>query len=57
MDCGSAGGVPLYLVPRLVATEIKRCGWRLREIHIVRTNCHCYTVTVVQTDQEAASND
>ena len=51
------GVVPLYLIPRLVATEINRCGWRLREIRVFRTNCHYYSITVVQTEQEAAGND
>jgi len=40
-----------------VATEINRCGWRLREIRVFRTNCHYYSITVVQTEQEAAGND
>ena len=52
-----AGVVPLYLIQQVVATEISRCGRTLREIHIVRTGCHYYIVTVIQAGQEAASHD
>jgi len=52
-----AGIVPLYLIQQVVGTEISRCGQALREIHIARTRCHYYIVTVIQTKQEAAGND
>ena len=52
-----AGVVPLYLIPRVVADEINRCGRTLREIHVVRTKCHYYIITVIRTKQEAAGHD
>ena len=52
-----AGIVPLYLIQQVVGTEISRCGQALREIHVVRAPCHYYTVTVIQTKQEAAGHD
>ena len=52
-----AGVVPLYLIPRVAADEINRCGRTLREIHVVRTKCHHYVVTVIRTKQEAAGHD
>jgi hypothetical protein len=52
-----AGVVPLYLIQRVVAAEINRCGRTLREIRIVRTNCHYYIVTVIQAEQEADGHD
>jgi len=48
--------VPLYLVPRVTADEINRHGRAIREIHIVRTRCHFYTVTTV-TGKGAAGHD
>ena len=51
-----AGVVPLYLVQQVVAAEVARYGRAVREIHIVRTGCHYYTITTV-TAQEAASHD
>ncbi|WP_300998863.1 hypothetical protein [Methanoculleus sp.] len=51
-----AGVVPLYLVQQIVAAEVSRYGRAVREIHIVRTGCHFYTVTTV-TGQEAAGHD
>ena len=48
--------VPLYLIAPVVATEVGRHGKALREIHVVRTGCHFYTVTTV-TGQEAGSHD
>jgi len=48
--------VPLYLISQVVATEVGRHGKAIREIHIVRTGCHFYTVTTV-TGQEAAGHD
>ena len=50
------GVVPLYLVQQIVAAEVARYGRAVREIHIVRTGCHFYTVTTV-TGQEAAGHD
>ncbi len=52
-----AGVVPLFLIPRVAADEINRCGRTLREIHVVRTRCHHYIVTIVRTKQEAAGHD
>ena len=52
-----AGVVPLFLIPRVAATEINRCGQALREIHVVRTKCHYYIITVIRTKQEAAGHD
>ena len=52
-----AGIVPLLLIPRVAADEINRCGRTLREIHVVRTRCHHYVVTIVRTKQEAAGHD
>ena len=51
-----AGVIPLYLVQQIVAAEVSRYGRAVREIHIVRTGCHFYTVTTV-TGQEAAGHD
>ncbi|KUK60618.1 MAG: Uncharacterized protein XD82_1565 [Methanoculleus marisnigri] len=51
-----AGVVPLYLVQQVVAAEIGRYGRAVREIHIVRTGCHYYTVTTL-TGQEVAGHD
>ncbi len=51
-----AGIVPLYLVQQVVAVEVARYGRAVREIHIVRTGCHYYTITTV-TAQEAAGHD
>ena len=48
--------VPLYLISQVVATEVGRHGKALREIHIVRTGCHYYTVTTL-TGQEVAGHD
>jgi len=39
--------VPLYLISQVVATEVGRHGKAIREIHIVRTGCHFYTVTTI----------
>jgi hypothetical protein len=39
--------VPLYLISQVVATEVGRHGRAVREIHIVRTGCHFYTVTTI----------
>ena len=52
-----AGVVPLYLIKQVVATEIGRCGQKLRKIRIVRTRCHYYIVTVIQSGQESAGHD
>jgi len=51
-----AGVVPLYLVQQIVAAEVSRYGRAVREIHIVRTGCHFYTVTTV-TGQEAVDHE
>lgn len=51
-----AGVVPLYLVQQIVAAEVSRYGRAVREIHIVRTGCHFYTVTTL-TGQEAADHE
>jgi len=48
--------VPLYLISQVVATEVGRHGRAIREIHIVRTGCHFYTVTTL-TAQGAAGHD
>ena len=45
--------VPLFLVPRAVANEINRHGRAVREIHVVRTGCHFYTVTTVTGQNRA----
>ena len=52
-----AGIVPLYLIRQVAAAEVSRYGRAVREIHIVRTGCHYYIVTVIQAGQEAASHD
>ncbi len=39
--------VPLYLVARVVAAAVGRHGRSLREIHIIRTAGHRYTVTTI----------
>ncbi len=39
--------VPLYLISQVVATEISRHGKAIREIHIVRSGCHFYTITTI----------
>ena len=46
-DRRHAGIVPLYLVQQVVAAEISRYGRAVREIHVVRTGCHYYTVTTI----------
>ncbi len=51
-----AGIVPLYLVQQIVAAEVSRYGRAVREIHIIRTRCHFYTVTTL-TGQEAAGHE
>ena len=38
--------VPLYLIPKAVADEIRRHGRRVRVIHVRRTRNHQYTVEV-----------
>jgi hypothetical protein len=38
--------VPLFLVPRVVADEIRRHGRAIREINVRRTRNHQYTITV-----------
>ena len=38
--------VPLFLVPRAVADEIRRHGRAVREIHVRRTRNHQYTISV-----------
>ncbi len=38
--------VPLFLVPRAVADEIRRHGQTVREINVRRTRNHQYTVSV-----------
>ncbi|MDV2482454.1 hypothetical protein F8E02_10670 [Methanoculleus sp. Wushi-C6] len=38
--------VPLFLVPRVVADEIRRHGRAIREINVHRTRNHHYTITV-----------
>ncbi|MCK8517393.1 hypothetical protein [Methanoculleus sp. 7T] len=42
----SVSPVPLFLVPRAVADEIRRHGRAVREIHVRRTRNHQYTVSV-----------
>lgn len=37
-------GVPLFLVPRAVAEEIRRYGYAVREIHVRRTRNHQYVI-------------
>jgi len=51
-----AGVVPLYLVQQVVAAEVARYGRAVREIHVVRTGCHFYSITTV-AGQEAVSHD
>ncbi len=48
--------IPLYLISQVVATEVGRHGSALREIHILRTGCHYYTVTTV-AGQEADGDE
>ncbi|MDN7024015.1 hypothetical protein FGU65_03765 [Methanoculleus sp. FWC-SCC1] len=48
--------VPLYLVAQVVANAVGRHGKALREIHIIRTAGHYYTVTAI-TGQEAGGNE
>ncbi|CCJ36148.1 hypothetical protein BN140_1225 [Methanoculleus bourgensis MS2] len=55
-DKRRAGIVPLYLVQQVVAAEIARYGRAVREIHVVRTGCHYYTITTL-TAREAAGHD
>ena len=38
--------VPLFLVPRVVADEIRQHGRAVREINVRRTRNHQYTVSV-----------
>lgn len=38
--------VPLFLVPRVVADEIRRHGRAVREINVRRTRNHQYTISV-----------
>ena len=38
--------VPLFLVPRAVADEIRHHGRAIREINVRRTRNHYYTITV-----------
>ncbi len=56
MSNEGANAVPLYLVAQVVATAVGRHGKTLREIHIIRTAGHHYTVTAI-TGQEGAGNE
>ena len=42
----NVSAVPLFLVPRAVAAEIRRYGRAVREITVRRTCNHQYTITV-----------
>ena len=42
----TSDAVPLFLVPRVVADEIRRYGRAVREINVRRTRNHQYTISV-----------
>lgn len=57
--------IPLYLIPRVVADQIRANGETVFQITVTRTHCHFYTVSVStsavrkappnpQVDQESA---
>ncbi len=50
------GTVPLFLIPRVVATEITRDSQAILEIHIIRARGHCYAITFIRTVQEAVNH-
>jgi hypothetical protein len=61
MSAMSPGGhgphaVPLYLIAQVVAAAVGRHGRAVREIHIIGTAGHYYTVTTI-TRQEAQADD
>jgi len=38
--------VPLYLIPQAISEEIHRHGDAIAEVHVSRTRCHNYRITV-----------
>lgn len=43
-------GIPLYLIPRVVADQIHVVGESVFQITVTRSNLHYYTVVVTTTD-------
>lgn len=43
-------GIPLYLIPRVVADQIHTVGESVFQITVTRSNLHYYTVVVTTTD-------
>ena len=46
-------GIPLYLIPKAVADQIKKKGESVFQIRVVRKFHHRYTVTVETFDEHA----
>lgn len=44
--------VPFYLVPQAIATEMRRLGGGVSEIHARRTGGHKYAITIVMEEEE-----
>jgi hypothetical protein len=40
------GGIPLYLLPRAIARQIKRTGDSVNRVSVMRTHWHHYNVRV-----------
>lgn len=54
-------GIPLYLIPRVIADQIHVVGESVFQITVTRSNLHYYTVVVATTDvpqsKDGASQD
>ena len=46
-------GIPLYLIPKTIADQIRKKGDTIFQIRIVRTFCHHYIVIVETLDEHA----
>jgi len=46
-------GIPLYLIPKAIADQIKKKGESVFQIRVIRKFHHRYTVTVETFDEHA----
>ena len=46
-------GIPLYLIPKAVADQIKKKGYSVFQIHVSRKFHHRYTVIVETFDEHS----
>lgn len=51
---GITRGVPLYLIPKTIAEQIKKKGHSVFQIHVERGLHHSYTISVETFDEHAA---